>query len=524
MAYNPIILNKGSDIAMKFDSYKSSVAVYLRKSRMDPDDESVDETLARHSETLMQMANRMDLTITGVYKEVVSGDGLFTRPEMVRLLKDIENGRYSAVACMEIDRLGRSSQKDGGIILETFQENNVCIITPAKVYDLNDEIDEQSVEMQTFIARQELKAIRRRLRKGIEKTVEGGCHVGEPPYGYRRVYIDKKPTLAICEEEAAVIRMVFDMYVNQGFGSHTIADELNRMGYTPRKNTFFSRSTIRFYLQNPVYTGKIVWNKHHHLKKKTVADKNRSVLNPEEKWIVADGLHPAIISNELFEEAQRIRLTRTHPPSFTGELKNPFSGLLYCKNCGVAIVRQFSPRGGERLLCPTTACTRGIQFRYVERRLKQILEQIAAECSYPAETQLHTENIKRTDFIRKAIDASQKELASLYKQKSSLHDFLEKGVYDIPTFLERANILSERITHTEEIISQKLEQLHDLEEMPPIREAIPIVKRLLDGYETLQAADKNALYKQLIKKMTYAHLPEQDRDEFTLDIEWRYVI
>ncbi|MCC8160078.1 MAG: recombinase family protein [Oscillospiraceae bacterium] len=337
---------------MQFYSYKDSVAFYLRKSRMDPDSESVDETLSRHADTLMKLAQKLELNVVEIYKEVVSGDGLFTRPEMVRLLQDIEHDKYSAVVCMEIDRLGRSSQKDGGIILETFQEHNVYIITPNKTYNLNDEIDEQSVEMQSFIARQELKSIKRRLRKGVEKTVEFSCHVGEPPYGYRRAYIDKRPTLEICKDEAKVIRMVFDMYVNQGLGSQIISDTLNSMGYKPRKNDRFSRTTIRFYLQNPTYIGKIVWNRRKHIKKKFPTDKNRSVLNPEDKWIVSDGMHKPIISQELFDEAQRIRLTRSHPPSFTGELKNPFAGLIYCKNCGGAMQRQFSKISGNRLLCP----------------------------------------------------------------------------------------------------------------------------------------------------------------------------
>lgn len=128
---------------------------------MDPESESIDETLERHSDTLLKLAAKLELNIVEIYKEVVSGDGLFTRPEMCRLLQDVEQDKYSAVCCMEIDRLGRSSQKDGGIILETFQEHNVHIITPNKTYDLNNEIDEQSVEMQSFIARQELKSIKR---------------------------------------------------------------------------------------------------------------------------------------------------------------------------------------------------------------------------------------------------------------------------------------------------------------------------------------------------------------------------
>lgn len=509
---------------MKFFDYKSSVAIYLRKSRMDPESESIDETLARHADTLMKLADKLDLNIVEIYKEVVSGDGLFTRPEMVRLLQDIEQEKYSAICCMEIDRLGRSSQKDGGIILETFQENNIRIITPNRIYDLNDEIDEQSVEMQSFIARQELKSIKRRLRKGVEKTVELGYHVGEPPYGYRRTYIDKRPTLEICEEEANVIRIIFDMYVNQNMGSQSIADELNRLGYQPRKNDHFSRTTVGFYLQNPIYIGKIVWNKHKHIKKKSPTDKHRSVLNPEEQWIVSDGIHPAIISQELFNEAQQIRITRAHPPTYTGELRNPFAGLIYCAKCGNAIQRQFSKVSGNRLLCTTTSCMRSIKTEYIEEYVLKFLEEILSNCTSTIKNHVQNENNEKAELIKNSITALQRTIKGLKAQRASLHDFLEKGVYDIPTFLERSNILADKINKAETAVTEKQEQLSNIESSPPIKEAVPILKKLLNNYYTLSVAEKNDLYKQIIKRMTYSHTKEQKSNEFSLEIEWRYIL
>ncbi len=509
---------------MFFSSYKDSVAVYLRKSRMDPDTESVDETLERHSDTLLKLAAKLELNIVEIYKEVVSGDGLFTRPEMCRLLQDVEQDKYSAVCCMEIDRLGRSSQKDGGIILETFQEHNVHIITPNKTYDLNNEIDEQSVEMQSFIARQELKSIKRRLRKGVEKTVESGYHVGEPPYGYRRAFIDKRPTLEICEEEANIIRMIFDMYVNQGLGSHIIADELNRMGFQPRKNDHFSRNTIRFYLQNPTYTGKIVWNKRRHIKKKSPTDKHKSVINPEEQWIVSDGIHPAIITQEMFDAAQRIRLTRSHPPTFTGELRNPFAGLIYCAQCGTAIQRQFSKISGSRLLCPTTGCMRSIKTEFVEERIKDFLKSILSDCTSTVQSQTMREAGNQAELIRAAIRDIQKNIKTLNSQKAHLHDLLEQEIYDIPTFLERSNTIADKIKTAESALQEKQTQLNEIEYTPPIQEAIPILKKLLTYYDVLSVSEKNILYKQLIKRITYSHTREQKNTDFSLDIDLRYTL
>ncbi len=509
-----------------FSSYKDSVAIYLRKSRMDPDSENINETLARHEDTLFKFAQKLELNIVKVFKEVVSGDGLFTRPEMLRLLHDIEEDKYSGVLCMEIDRLGRSSQKDGGIILETFQEHNVFIITPNKTYDLSNEIDEQSVEMQSFIARQELKSIKRRLRKGVEKTIESGGHIAEPPYGYRRVYLDKRPTLEICEEEAKVVRMIFDMYVNQGMGGQVIADKLNKMGYSPRKNDHFSRTTISWYLKNPTYIGKVVWNKGHHIRKKTPSDKHRTVLNPPEKWIVSDGLHQPIISQELFDKAQEIIKRKTHPPSYTGELRNPFAGLIYCKKCGFAIQRQNSSKKGIRLLCPSVGCMRSIRMEHVEKYILNSLRTVFEECKQHSGNQvkLKTDDNHAAELLKTTIKDIEKEIQSLQKQRAYLHELLEKQVYDIATFLERNNVLSTRMYDLEESLEDTKKQLSNLQILPPIQEALPILKKLLEEYDELDAAEKNRLLKLLIKRIDYQHTPEQKKSECTLEIYWYYSI
>ena len=509
---------------MQFFDYKNRVAVYLRKSRMDPTSESVDETLARHEDTLLKFAQRLELNIVKIYKEVVSGDGLFTRPEMVQLLQDVEHDKYSGVLCMEIDRLGRSSQKDGGIILETFQEHKVFIITPNKTYDLNNEIDEQSVEMQAFIARQELKSIKRRLRNGVEKTVEGGCHVTEPPYGYRRSYVDKKPTLEICEDEAYV-RMVFDMYVNQGMGCQSIAGTLNEMGYAPRKNDHFNRSTISWYLKNPVYIGKIIWNKKHHVRKKTPAGKHKTVLNPDDKWIISEGIHTPIISRDLFDRAQERLKSKAQPPSYTGVLQNPFAGLIFCKNCGSAMQRQYTrATDTNRILCVKKGCVRSIKAEYIERYILDTLKQVLKTCRSVAKSKQQKEIQKRTEHLNEKIKTCEKELNAVKKQKSALHDLLETGVYDVETFVERSNILLARLQKAEQKLSDNQNKLSILMASPPIREAAPIIEKLLKRYDELSPTEKNTILKKLIKRIVYSRTPEQDNTECTLEIEWNYTL
>ena len=122
-------------------------AMYLRKSQADQPDESTEEVLAKHRKMLTELASNMGVRIgdIDIYEEIVSGESLYARPEMLRLLENVEAGAYDGVFCMDIDRLGRGSMSEQGIILETFRLAETLIICPGKTYDLTNDADEDSL-------------------------------------------------------------------------------------------------------------------------------------------------------------------------------------------------------------------------------------------------------------------------------------------------------------------------------------------------------------------------------------------
>ena len=135
---------------------KDRNALYLRKSQADQPDESIAEVLAKHRAMLIELADKMDVTISqdDIYEEVVSGESLYARPEMLRMLEQVEAGAYDGVFCMDIDRLGRGSMSEQGIILETFRMAETKIICPGKTYDLTNDADEELTEMKALFARE----------------------------------------------------------------------------------------------------------------------------------------------------------------------------------------------------------------------------------------------------------------------------------------------------------------------------------------------------------------------------------
>ncbi len=231
-------------------------AVYLRKSRME-EGMVTDEVLAKHKKALYDYAAAHGLHIIEEYPEVVSGESLYSRPQMLRLLQDVEDEKYDAVLCMDLDRLSRGRMRDQGIILDAFRESGTLIVTPEKVYDLADEIDEEYAELKTFISRREYKIINKRLQRGLKQSIQDGCYVANAPYGYRNVTVDKRPTLEIYEPEAKFVRMMYDLYL-QGYGMMTIANHVNAMGAKPHRSEQFSRNSVRHILRNPTFAGKIV--------------------------------------------------------------------------------------------------------------------------------------------------------------------------------------------------------------------------------------------------------------------------
>ena len=141
------------------------VALYLRKSR---EDESLEETLARHERMLLDYCKRNNLVIIDIFKEVVSGESLEARPQALKMLENVEAGMYDGVVVVELERLSRGNQIDQVEIAETFKRSGTKIYTLNKVYDLSsdNDFDEEFFEFGLFMSRREYKVIKRRLLQG----------------------------------------------------------------------------------------------------------------------------------------------------------------------------------------------------------------------------------------------------------------------------------------------------------------------------------------------------------------------
>lgn len=497
----------------------NQTVLYLRKSRADP--LSVEETLVRHKEQLIEFASKNGLTITHIYEEIVSGDSLYARPEMLKLLQDAENKGFDSVMCMDFDRLGRSSMSEQGIILETLKNSNIVIITPRKIYDLNNEMDEEYSEFESFFARRELKTIKRRLQNGIKKTLHDGGYIANAPYGYTKTKVGKKPTLEINEEEAQFVRIMFDEYVNQGHGCQIIADKINSMGAKPHRSEKFGRTSVMKILRNNVYIGKIVWNQKTQIRKNTKNNQKQIIIyNPRDQWLVTDGIHPPIIDEETFYKAQEIFKGRYHPPSFNGTIQNPLAGLVFCSQCGSLMQRQLmkgSPDG--YLLCNNKECsTVSSRLPFVE---KALLNALRDKISYLYSLDEKQKAKSDIDYETIISDIERKK-ATAQAQLQKLHDFLEQGIYDIDTFLARQVILKNTINElekSEEEVVKKQKENRNLN-------IIAMCQKINDVFTLYESSDnqhKNQLLKSIISRVEYKKEKGAKPSEFTLVVSLRLI-
>ncbi|MCB6992935.1 recombinase family protein [bacterium 210820-DFI.6.37] len=483
--------------------------MYLRKSRADREAEArgEGETLARHESTLLDLAAKMNINLTKIYKEIVSGETIAARPVVQQLLNEVRGGLWEGVLVMEVERLARGDTKDQGVISEAFQISDTQIITPIKTFNPANEFDEEYLEFNLFMSRREYKTINRRIQRGRIRSIREGKWISpEPPYGYNRVKIqgDSGYTLEPREDQAEAVRLMFKWYTEEHIGADRIARRLNEYGFKPARSEKWSRLTIRGMLANPVYTGMVKWGERAEVK--TIDDngniKKSRPYNPN--LILIQGLHPALISMDLFNKAKEVRKNNIIPAAPRSRaLKNPLAGLIECGCCGKKMQRQEEKRRGSVWLhCEGRYCNNiSSHFEFVE---EDILEGLKAHLDRFKLQPLEAPAEDPDAEIHAAIGRLNDELATIEKQVGRLHDLLEQEVYSIDTFLERQQALSGKKNEIYNQVSELKEKLARKREKLSREEFIPRLEHVLDVYTTLEnAEEKNTLLKTVLDKVVY---------------------
>ncbi|WP_373599454.1 recombinase family protein [Paraclostridium bifermentans] len=497
--------------------------IYLRKSRSDEESEKLGqfETLSRHRSTLLKIAKEKNLNIVEIKEELVSGESISYRPKMLDLLDEVKSGLYDAVLVMDIDRLGRGNMQDQGLILETFKKSQTKIITPRKTYDLNNEWDEEYSEFEAFMARKELKLITRRMQRGRIKSVEEGKFIAsKPPYGYKFVFDELgKKSMVIDEDNANIVKMIFDLYVNKHYGGNKIASHLNSLGLKTSTGRSWYDKGVRDILKNKTYAGYVIWNK-------VERGKSTSRTRSSDEIIESKGLHDPIIDESIFLDAQYLLKNRTLPSTKKDlTITNPLAGLVICSGCGYKMLSRQSTYSNNKIVkfikCVNCNNNRSVRLDKLEEEVIHHLERWVDFYKLPS-NKFNSENKKNsslesyTDIVNKL----NSEYETLSKQKENLHNLLEQGIYDVDTYLDRSKILTDKIELNRSSLNKAMEDLNKEQESNiSLIDIIPQIEKVLElYYESNDMKERNDLLKEVIVHIDYSREPGKRLSKFLIKI------
>ncbi|QJD87875.1 recombinase family protein [Cohnella herbarum] len=488
---------------------------YLRKSRVDLEAESRgdEDTYAKHKRVLFDLAKRHNITISKIYQEKpISGERISERPDMMSLLSDVDEGKWTGILVVEVERLARGDTMDQGIVAQAFKYSNTLIVTPMRTFDPNNADDEEYFEFGLYMSRREFKTINRRQQNGRKTAVAEGKYIGNiAPYGYDRKKLPGKGwTLEINPEQAPIIELIFNLYnepdPEKRMGTARIARYLNEVLKVPTmKNSSWTVATVNGILRNPTYIGNVKWGTRPVVRKR--AGKSRPRLAREDTT-EEKGLHPAIISEEVFERTQELLRKNNHPRTWDGKVTNPLASLVRCAICGSTMIGRPYKNGSSSLMCIKPNCpTVSTYIHIVEERildgLKIWLDQYSKQWDdvNPAKT----DDELKLKVIRSSIEGMRKKLVILNEQKNEQHNLLERKIYDLDTYMTRSIATKKEIDEIENgIITLEEELSNEGKRIEARSEVIPQVTKVIELYpNTEDPSKRNELLKSVLEMAVY---------------------
>ena len=499
--------------------------IYLRKSRADNPDESVEEILAKHEEMLQELAERElggRIPEHCIYREVVSGETIDERPEMGKVLSAIENPAVKMVLVVEPQRLSRGDLEDCGRIVNAFRYSKTKVMTTMMTYDLTNKMHRKFFEQELMRGNDFLEYTKEILLRGRILSVKKGNYIGNTaPFGYNKKMDDIGPTIEP-NEYADAVRLVFDMYVNQEKTPLQIARHLDSIGVKPMKGKIWEKSSIRAILKNEHYAGWVYFGSHKterfYENGQTVKKRNMPV-DPNEV-IIEKGRHTALVSQELFDAAQS-KFKNNPKAKWDAPLSNVLSGLFFCSKCGKAIARHPYKRARDRYECRNrNGC--GSKSAPVDDVVDAVIYALENEKLPELKTKLKNNDGKSHIIQQKQLEKLRAELVELQEQEENQYELLEKKRYTEEVFERRNKALHVKM---DELKSKIYEVSRNIPKEIDYQDKIVKLTDAISGLrnDDITPAAKNKLLRAIIERIDYEFIAHggKGKTQYKLHIRLR---
>ena len=460
---------------------KTKVYIYIRVSTaMQIDGYSLDAQKAR----MKAYADFNDYQIVGEYEDAgKSGKSIEGRASFCRMMEDIKSGKdgVAYVLVFKLSRFGRNAA-DVLSTLQVMQDFGVNLICVEDGIDSSKDAGKLMISVLSAVAEIERENIRVQTMEGrIQKAREGRWNGGFAPYGYRLV----DGVLQINEDEAPAIRTIFEQYVNTDTGANGLSKYLETHGFQKlaRQNgtsPLFSATLIRAILKNPVYCGKIAFGRRK--LEKIHGTRNEYHQVPQENYLLVDGLHEGIVSEELWNAAQvkLLAQSKRYEPVNRSKTEQAhlLSALVKCPVCGAGMYsnkctkrkKDGTPyKSFSYYSCKHRKMQRGqkcdfnkqIQEEVLDNAVVEVIIKLVSNPKFAAMMQEKINSKVDTTAIEQEIAAAEKMLRQYYSVKSKIMEEVDTLDPDERHYIIRKSDLDERLYRMYDKIEEAENNLMD---------------------------------------------------------------
>lgn len=489
-----------------------------------------------------------DMIFVGIYADKgITGTSLNKRPEFNRMLQDAgldivdvrgkkyvlvdggRNPRFNLILVSNTSRFARNI-----LVVDILRE-----LSKKSVHVYFTDINKTTANpddwsyIQLFLNFDEMDSRDKsnKVTQGHKRSSKRGrMHTNGKLYGY--TYDTTTKTLSIIEEEAKVIRFIFEQYA-AGEGIRRVRDMLYERGIKTRKGKVFAESTISKMLQNEKYKGTLVRNKY--TTGRIFVNKHYSKVLPQEEWFVFedDDRVPAIVDADLWEKCQEVRASKVSSQMQAGKYKgrSEYAGKIFCSKCG-ATYSQNNNRGTVFFNCATkkargvAVCdSKNVSLKFVKEQEDMLVSNYMRNVKELTGAYIaQLEAIKRV-LYRRLDDSRAQEIVSLQEQRQEISERIEQllGLMTNTSISITADKIAESITKLEGKLVETDSKIHELsKDNNTILSEIAQIEGMQEELE--QQRHKKMTRKQIlssVEKMTVVYVKEANelRIDFTLRLE-----
>ena len=465
-------------------------ALYIRLSKSDGDNDESDSIINQKRILSRFVDNHPEIQRSEYYVDDGWSGASFNRPGFLRMLSDIYARKVNIVIVKDSSRFGRAVSETDNYIMRLFPKLGVRYISVTESIDLgikrSGSADFLNITMRSMINEYYVAENSDKIRATLNMKKERGEFIGAfAKYGYKKSPLNHNK-LVVDKEAAEIVRSIFRMYLN-GTGISGIVRYLNDSGipnpstYKQQKgmnyrsrtvgaSSLWSDKTIRRTLRDEGYTGVMIQNK---FCKVTYKDKSIRACD-ESEWVRVEGTHEPIISRDDFDKVQMMLQRGVKSSNNTGEV-NMFAGLLYCADCGHALIKKTNHnpdktyvyyRCSTHLRCKSACAAHTVRYEKLYRTVLTAIQKMVDLAVNADEVLREMKSRESADMkvsLISRLESQERELMRVKELLAGLYPDLKSGILSTEQYMMNKERLEKQQKKIEESIVSLKELLSDRE-------------------------------------------------------------